>query len=107
MIQEDKELLLKDLSARLLYGVIMTNKKLKDTYYPLDGNEWQQAYYDDDWDDVPYLRPMSSMTEEERKYLQKLPFPYDFVDWLNAHHFDYRNLREKGLALEATTEMYK
>ena len=106
MIQEDKELLLKDLSARLLYGVIMTNKKLKDTYYPLDGNEWQQAYYDDDWDDVPYLRPMSSMTEEERKYLQKLPFPYDFVDWLNAHHFDYRNLIEKGLALEATTEMY-
>ena len=107
MTKEDKELLLKDLSARLLYGVIMTNKKLKDTYYPLDGNEWQQAYYDDEWDDVPYLRPMSSMTEEERKYLQKLPFPYDFVDWLTAHHFDYHNLIEKGLALEATTEMYK
>ena len=113
MTKEDKELLLKDLSARLLYGVIMTNKKLKDTYYPLDGNEWQQAYYDDDWDDVPYLRPMSSMTEEEKKYVyrnfsptgQEL-FSLPYVDWLNEHHFDYRGLIEKGLALEATTEMY-
>lgn len=28
-------------------------------------------------------------------------------DWLNAHHFDYRGLIEKGLALEAPEEMYK
>ena len=30
-----------------------------------------------------------------------------YVDWLNAHHFDYRGLIEKGLALEAPKDMYK
>ena len=29
------------------------------------------------------------------------------IDWLNAHHFDYRGLIEKGLALEAPEGMYK
>jgi hypothetical protein len=29
------------------------------------------------------------------------------IDWLNAHHFDYRGLIEKGLALEAPEDMYK
>ena len=32
---------------------------------------------------------------------------YHGVDWLNAHHFDYRGLIEKGLALEAPEDMYK
>ena len=27
--------------------------------------------------------------------------------WLNIHHFDYRGLIEKGLALVALTDMYK
>lgn len=122
MAKEDKELLLRDLCARLPYGVMIDYES---HIYIL--NEIDPACKDMDYitcriQDVerlmcaksvmienikPYLRPMSSMTEDERKYLQKLPFPYDFVDWLNAHHFDYRNLIEKGLALEATTEMYK
>ena len=80
----------------------------------------------------PYLRPMSSMTKEEeyeyhqiRKrnsdklltlmdcndHLQQLLFPIitrtESIDWLNAHHFDYRGLIEKGLALEAPKGMYK
>ncbi len=66
----------------------------------------------------PYLRPMSSMTEDEKiewdaeyaynsksyeyeEYLSKM------IDWLNAHHLDYRGLIEKGLALEAPEGMYK
>lgn len=58
----------------------------------------------------PYLRPMSSMTEEERKY-KDLCFKYDYLaweytDWLNEHHFDYRGLIKKGLALEAPEGMY-
>lgn len=109
MTQEDKQLLLKDLCARLPYDVIMTNKMLTKTYYPLDGNEWQQAYYDDDWDDVPYLRPMSSMTEEEKLMYEGLmigadnvSYMLDVIDWLNVHHFDYRGLIEKGLAIAVT-----
>lgn len=88
----------------------------------------------------PYLRPMSSMTDDEKSELWfllsegrtnielnsngqlitrdnvELGFNYPFVcpqisseyvDWLNAHHFDYRGLIEKGLALEAPKDMYK
>ena len=59
----------------------------------------------------PYLRPMSSMTEEEEREfeetLQYTQYTLESYDWLNAHHFDYRGLIEKGLALEATEGMYK
>jgi hypothetical protein len=74
----------------------------------------------------PYLRPMSSMTEEEKEELRQ-QFCYEweenitelmdysieigdadcFIDWLLEHHFDYRGLIEKGLALEAPKDMYK
>ena len=67
----------------------------------------------------PYLRQMSSMTEEEYKEYSKLwdlqdkfptdadiRFKIDVFDWLNAHHFDYRGLIERGLALEAPEGMY-
>lgn len=68
----------------------------------------------------PYLRPMSSMTEEEREEFENLlegivdgierwdkPDLCEEYDWLNAHHFDYRGLIEKGLAIEAPKNMYK
>lgn len=65
-----------------------------------------------------YLRPMSSMTESERKEYEEWheelesgrtkDWKYaEYLDWLNAHHFDYRGLIEKGLALEAQEGMYK
>ena len=76
----------------------------------------------------PYLRPMSSMTEKERGEYNRFIFDYEYddywnpgkyrdaveiymmdelIDWLNAHHFDYRNLIEQGLALPAPEGMYK
>ena len=55
----------------------------------------------------PYLRPMSSMTEEEiNEYKHFIAFSgnpigsANFINWFNAHHFDYRGLIEKGLAIE-------
>jgi hypothetical protein len=78
----------------------------------------------------PYFRPMSSMTKEELKELRDIfNGVVDFnewgadiidsdyhaisyleicaiIDWLNAHHFDYRGLIEKGLALVAPDGMY-
>ena len=138
MTQENKELLLRDLSARLTYGVIVDYKedkydfhhwKISTLHAPAYSQSGSLINTDSDgWIEyneykgcgmstgsrplhlevtLPFLRSMSSMTEEERKYLQKLPFPYNFVDWLNAHHFDYRGLIEKGLALEAPKGMYK
>lgn len=67
---------------------------------------------------LPYLRPMSSMTEEELfnyKNLDLLNYSNDgfempnfhSIDWLLTHHFDFRKLIEKGLALEAPEDMYK
>ena len=82
----------------------------------------------------PYLRPMSSMTEEEEKELSKR-YVYsiygnrihahyhsegywdddtelcsdgwdDLFNWLNSHHFDYRGLIPIGLALKAPEDMY-
>ena len=56
----------------------------------------------------PYLRPMSSMTEEEKKesgeLYKKNTGMWDDLDWLNAHHFDYRGLIDKGLAIAVTEE---
>jgi len=57
----------------------------------------------------PYLRPMSSMTEEEHKeYEQWLPdgFNINTVNWLLENHFDFMGLIPKGLALEAPNGMY-
>jgi len=56
---------------------------------------------------------MSSMTDEERKdfYHNRIQYDGDMfasesgdIDWLNAHHFDYRGLIEKGLAIAVTEE---
>ena len=69
---------------------------------------------------MPYLRPMSSITSEEMAELDSLGykrFTFSFsrhfnsitlakFDWLNEHHFDYRRLIDKGLALEAPIGMY-
>lgn len=138
MTQKDKELLLKDLSARLSCKlhccVFKLNGDLKendDIIYGVIGNNVVTFKSDKDeclmyYQIKPYLRPMSNMTEEEKVEIQDLYHQntqevfkdpseirgyrfYDMsvVDWLNAHHFDYRGLIEKGLALEAPEDMYK
>ena len=125
MTQEEKELLIKDLCERLPYGVMYDNgperpkKLLPVSPYSIE-------------DIKLYLRPMSSMTEEEKEELMEehkkdektfmeviervangderakgTAIPHFATDWCNEHHFDYRGLIEKGLALEAPKDMYK
>ena len=55
-----------------------------------------------------YLRmDIDSVIEYNKKDI-KYAIPYfNVLDWYNKNHFDYRGLIEKGLALEATEEMYK
>jgi hypothetical protein len=73
-----------------------------------------------EWLPLPYLRPMSSMTEEERlKYCETTDWRYvdddhyehfetlETFDWLLANHFDFRGLIPMGLALEAPEDIYK
>jgi len=127
MTQEEKQLLLKDLSSRLHYGVKVQTKALGGS--TTEGILWSIEYnetgtfifhknsllgYSINEDIIkPYLRPMSSMTEEEiNEYKHFVAFSgnpigsANFIDWLNKHHFDYRGLIEKDLALEAKEGMY-
>jgi len=105
MKQEDKELLLKDLCARLPYGVkVKSSRRRILVTLSLDVmNDFHLGC-----SIKPYFRPMSSMTEEENNhYINTFICMWDAVDWLNEHHFDYRGLIEKGLAIEAPEGMYK
>ena len=109
MTQEDKELLLKDLCARLPYEVILLAPSGRITY-ETDGNTAAELFVEQGW--KPYLRSLSSMTEEEKIDYQAffnydgVEYPEEYIDWLNAHHFDYRGLIERGLAIEAPEGMY-
>ena len=123
MTQEDKELLLKDLCARLPYGVKVESvfintdtKKRKSCGIEIFDATCILMIRDGFGEFKPYLFPLSSMTEEEWEDYQKIRIidwvhgdingtfinAGSIVDWLNAHHFDYRGLIEKGLAIDAT-----
>jgi len=115
MKQEDKELLLKDLCARLPYKCkYKASKKITHWHKLTLNTRTIDKIIDDYYDEIkPYLRPMSSMTEEERNEYNKMQCVYgvtsiskhgEMTDWLNAHHFDYRGLIEKGIAIEVTEE---
>lgn len=132
MTQEDKDLLLKDLCARLPYAV-------KAQVY----NHWRDEIQDEtimienlhqlietfSIEDIkPYLFPLSSMTEEQKRELRQMDafistfgdicfavydeYGHDVMptyedairitNWLNKNNFDYRGLIPKDLAIDAT-----
>ena len=130
MTQKDKELLLKDLCARLPYGV-----KYMDLWNPdelpttlCDINVDVELIMNTDGFSLevekckPYLLPLSSMTEEQKReyYFLKHEVPvchYEYGDvveefelydspesfeYLIENHFDYRGLIPMGLAEDAT-----
>ena len=117
MKQEDKELLLKDLCARVPYGVkVLYNNEVFGIEYISPMYEEVKLDTPDNWtvavsDIKPYLFPLSSMTDEQKEEYQYITERWmydasysisDSTDWLNKYHFDYRGLIEKGLAIDAT-----
>ena len=133
MTQEDKQLLLKVLCEMLPHGVVVSVQGGEfDSYkysYQLTavskfGQDILCKVYSPIYTPLgcpsienikPYLRPMSSMTEEEKEEERKLwdiititrnDLHYIYTDFLLSHHFDYCGLIEKGLALEAPEGMY-
>ena len=142
MTQEEKSLLIKDLCERLPYGVrcypVFSVSKPNTIGGYCDALDDFYIREVDGWFNVsmikPYLRSLSSMTEEEKDELHDWGWEYTgndiitggstdadnfykvyeknlydlkwLADWLNAHYFDYRNLIEKGLAIEAPEDMY-
>lgn len=129
MTQEEKQLLLKDICARIPYGVRVH-------FYDINVDDYDRKLTGGDIDFIelyirrckPYLRPISSMTEEERKELRQISEEYlddwstadsNLLKWnldakvssmratfYNSHHLDWNGLIEKGLALEAPEGMY-
>ena len=104
MKQEDKELLLKDLCARLPYGV-----KVESVFINPDTKECKSRgievfdatnllmIRDGLGEFKPYLFPMSSMTEEQEKEWRYTlssdgNITYETVDWLNKNHFIPKSL---------------
>ena len=119
MTQEEKDLLLKDLCARLPYGVKLhcySNAMVCIGPYTLDTIVLDRIFNEDTeyvlFDEIkPYLLPMSSMTEEQKdEFIDTCTFLRDDTfgwtdrtfDWLNKNHFDYRGLIPMGLANNAT-----
>lgn len=113
MTQRDKELLERDLSCRIPYGVILningiSNVKLTSvSWYGEVGIDNGYTYLYTISEIKPYLFPLSSMTEEQQINLTKfvangIHGENILYDWYNKNHFDYRGLIEKGLAIDAT-----
>lgn len=119
MTQEEKQLLLKDLCARIPYRTFVQlnpGAYNKPETCILTGIHGERVHLNIDSDSFridnikPYLRSMESMTEDEEIYYNtvytRLKF-YEKEDWLLAHHFDFRGLIEKSLALVAPEGMYE
>ena len=137
MTQEDKSLLLKDLCGRLPYGLKVKCEKYSFPVTILYGGNIDEVKFietggiENIYAIKPYLFPLSSMTEEQKKEISKRYKLYTYyglcieitnhsegywdddnscnlqdylwlVDWFNKNHFDYRGLIEKGLAIDAT-----
>ena len=142
MKQEDKELLLKDLCARLPYEVKVLNSTyrgptirtllgrisddefiMKETYKQVSGEDYRNVrdnvHFTGYIDSIkPYLRPLSSMTSDEKMTLAGICLKYapssdvegmvsELLKFYCYRYLDYNHLIEKGLALEAPEGMYK
>lgn len=134
MTQEERQLLLKDICARFPYEInlhiefydLQGDGKLVSRDVKLTAGNIGYCFDNSHWVDIkPYLRPMSSMTEEECITLSKLrpcetdawkyiktPIPLyianiEQFDFFHRHHLDWRGLIHKGLALEAKEGMYE
>ena len=131
MKQENKELLLKDLCARLPYGVKCQVKEDEYVYngtlcrievdnrngHLLDFNESINGFDCQVYlSEVKlYLFPMSSMTEEQKEEYchlqQKIIYNskglvntdiMEYINWCYKNHLDVNGLIKKGLANDAT-----
>ena len=109
MTQEQKDLLLKDICARLPYGVWI-ERKLKSCKFGakcmLNAHDISAIEREQYEFCKPYLFPISSMTDEQKEDMIKsscgIGSDKNVFDWWNKNHFDYRGLIPMGLANDAT-----
>lgn len=140
MKDEEKKILLTDLCARLPYGVKVFLEETDEVEEVFCLHLRQEAVYTQNLESKsgttlcpiekikPFLRPMSSMTEEEIIHLNEITHEFSKIffsaksiedrkkatfehhskriDYLNSIFIDYRGLIPMGLALEAKEGMY-
>ena len=129
-MEEEKDLLLKDLCTRLPYNLYVRVEEFNvpkneaitegfvgnylkdDRCNDYDADDILNELADDCINVKPYLRPMSSMTDDERKEFERfshlsIGLAPILMDWIYSHHLDCCGLIEKNLALEAPNGMYK
>lgn len=127
MTQEEKDLVLKDISARLYYGVkisvpvveknmIFTVVGISESWLLVKNDRGSIFNVNTALEFKPYYRPMSLMTKEEKEELKvkniiigvstsgTIETTIQGVDWLNKKMFDYRGLIPNGLAI--STEVF-
>lgn len=112
MTQENKELLLKDLCARLPSHVRVkiwlkdgtTEEGVLDLEHNYGDVLRDAFYYNKIIDIKPYLRPMSEISNliSAKEFTQLSGI--ELIDWYNANYIDYRGFISKGLAIKATKE---
>lgn len=123
---ENKEIILKDLCGRLPYNTLV---------YAQNDNDWYESeictqvisdLINEDYVIKPYLFPLSSMTDEQRKEYEGIIYKnielhceryydvididdfYCLIDFYHKYHFDYRGLIRLGLAIDSTNlNIYK
>ena len=114
MNEQDKDLLLKEICSRLPYDIKVW---YEDGIFNIDyiSSIYGEIHLDivdnytiDVSEVKPYLFPMSSMTEEQKKEEYEICKYYlngyesKLIDFYNKNHLDYRGLIEKGLAIDCT-----
>lgn len=116
MTQEEVDLIFKDLFARIPYGVIVKQGGYVGEIRSYD--KYTISFNSSSAMPKPFLRPMSSMTEEEEEEFVLFTdtmfrygkdnnlcvLPLDAIHWLLKNHFDFMGLIPKGLAIEVTKE---
>lgn len=133
MTTAELQILLEDLSARLPYGVIVRKTMWGNTEDVRMTPKTISDLLDLDTEVLPYLRPMSSMTPEEKKEFEdfcvideecfmgreaglvnQAKIMSDGIKWLLKHHFDINGLHKyksdtapKGLALKPKKGFYE
>lgn len=117
MAKEDRELLMRDLSCRIPYGVIVKIDGMSKIVKLISISCYGEIGVDDGSNYLypisevkPYLFPLSSMTDEQEKEFNNLncyeldifPHTEKALDYLLKNHFDYMFLIDEGLAIDCT-----
>ena len=110
MTQNDKEILLQDLAGRMSYHPLMFIQSSSSDKYESPSNvrlglSVYGSIANDECEAIPYLFPMSHLTDEQIREIEFFAFLKrysEIVDIYNRNHIDYRGMLKRKLAIDAS-----